>query len=197
MNVLHGCDTVCCHASKVTSYTPQFCVRNVLKRDDASVIAGSDPIFVRASRTVGFFAMASKSYLFALKSLFMAMTPSTIIVASFFNEFGASACNFSDKSVIFAHASAIWVGSVIAVGFSPCGPDMAALSFEDASQNVAYVGLTFPVVVGTTTEDAVDALLEPPHAAKRHREAMMIPAARERFTSFPGICPTYCGDLNG
>ena len=54
VNVLHGCDTVCCRASKVVGYTPQFCVRNVLNRDDASVIAGSDPIFVRASRTVGF-----------------------------------------------------------------------------------------------------------------------------------------------
>ena len=78
-----------------------------MKRDDASVIAGSDPIFVKASRTVGFFAMASKSYLFALKSLFMEMTPLTIMVASFFNEFGASACNLIDKSVMLAHASAI------------------------------------------------------------------------------------------
>lgn len=74
---------------------------------------------------------------------------------------------------------------------------MAALSLDDASQNVAYVGLTFPVVVGTTTEDAGEELLEPPHAAKRHREAMIIPVERERLTSFPGICPTYCGDLNG
>ena len=90
MNVLHGCDTVFRWASKVTSYTPQFCVRNVLNRVDASVIAASDPIFVRASRTVGFLAMASKSYLFALKIVFIATTPLTIMVASFFNEFGAS-----------------------------------------------------------------------------------------------------------
>ena len=33
---------------------------------------------------------------------------------------------------------------------------MAALSFDDASQNVANVGFTFPVVEGTTTDDAAD-----------------------------------------
>jgi hypothetical protein len=43
----------------------------------------------------------------------------------------------------------------------------------------------------------LEALLEPPQPARRHREAMMIPATRERLTSFPGICPTCCGDLNG
>ena len=74
---------------------------------------------------------------------------------------------------------------------------MAALSFDDAAQNVAYVGLTFPEVAAATADDAVEALLEPPHAARRHREAMMIPVERERLTSFPGICPTCCGDLNG
>ena len=107
MNVLHGCDTVFTWVREVTGYTPQFCIRNVLKRDDASVMAGSDPIFVKASRTVGFLAMASKSYLFALKMLFIATTPLAIIDVSFFTELGASTCNFNDKSVIFAHASAI------------------------------------------------------------------------------------------
>ena len=61
MNVLHGCDTVSTYAGEVTSYEPQFCVRNVLKRVDASVMTGSEPIFVNASRTVGFFAIASNS----------------------------------------------------------------------------------------------------------------------------------------
>ena len=197
MNVLHGCGTVAHRASEVTSYTPQFCVRNVLKRVDASVMTGSEPIFVNASRTVGFLAMASKSYLFALKIVFIATTPLTIMVASFFNELGATAFNAIDKLVIFVQAIFISLGSVIAAGFSPCGPDMAALSLEEASQNVAYVGLTFPVVVGTTTDDALEALREPPHEARKKREAMMIPATRERLTSFPGICPTCCGDLNG
>ena len=127
----------------------------------------------------------------------MAMTPSTIMIASFFNELGETACKAIDSSVIFVQAIFISLGSVIAVGLSPCGPDMAALSFEEASQNVAYVGLTFPVVVGTTTDDAVEALLEPPHAAMSRREAMMIPVERDRTISFPRICPTCCGDLNG
>ena len=82
-------------------------------------MAGSDPIFVNASRTVGFFAITSNSYLFALKILFIAMTTSTIMVASFFNELGASACNAIDKSVIFVQAIFISSGSVIAAGFSP------------------------------------------------------------------------------
>ena len=137
MNVLHGCDTVFTRASEVTSYEPQFCVRNVLKRVDALVISGSEPIFVSASRTVGFFAIASSSYLFALKILFISMTPLTIMVASFFNELGATAFNAIDKSVIFVHAIFISLGSVIAVGFSPCGPDIASLSFDEAAQNSA------------------------------------------------------------
>ena len=74
---------------------------------------------------------------------------------------------------------------------------MAALSFDDAAQNVAYVGLTFPEVAGATPDDAVEALLEPPHDAMKSREAMMTPVERERLTSFPGICPTCCGDRYG
>ena len=72
------------------------------------------------------------------------MTPLTIMVASFFNELGATACNAIDKSVIFVQAIFISFGSVIAEGFSPCGPDIAAFNFEDASQNFAYVGFTIP-----------------------------------------------------
>lgn len=85
----------------------------------------------------------------------------------------------------------------MAVGFSPCGPELDALSFDAAAQNVAYVGLTFPEVAGATTDDAVEELSEPPQDAMRKREAMMIPVERERLTSFPRICPTCCGDLYG
>jgi hypothetical protein len=99
--------------------------------------------------------------------------------------------------VIFVHAIFISLGSVIAAGFSPCGPDIAAFKFDEAPQNFAYVGFTFPEGVAAATDEAVDELLEPPHEARKKREAMMIPATRERLTSFPGICPTCCGDLNG
>ena len=70
-------------------------------------------------------------------------------------------------------------------------------NFDDAAQNFAYVGLTFPVVVGTATDDAEDELLELPHEARRRREVTMTPAERPRTISFPGICPTYCGDRYG
>ena len=144
MNVLHGCNTVSTRASDVTSYTPQFCIRKVLKRVDASVVAGSDEIFDNASRTAGFFAISSNSYLFSLKISFIAIMLLTMVSASFFNELGVSACNAIDNSVILAHAIFISFGSVIAVGFSPCGPDMAAFRFDEAAQNSAYVGFTFP-----------------------------------------------------
>lgn len=70
-------------------------------------------------------------------------------------------------------------------------------NFDDAAQNFAYVGLTFPVVVGTATDDAEDELLELPHDAMKKREAIRIPAERPRTISFLGICPTCCGGLNG
>jgi hypothetical protein len=74
---------------------------------------------------------------------------------------------------------------------------MAVFNFDEAAQNVAYVGLTFPEAAGATTDDAVEELLEPPHEARSKREAMMSPVERERLTSFLRICPTCCGDLNG
>ena len=91
MNVLHGCDTVFTLVRGAVSYTPQFCMRNVLKRVDASVIAGSDAIFVNASRTVGFFAITSSSYLFSSKILFIAIMLPIIVSASFRNDSGVSA----------------------------------------------------------------------------------------------------------
>ena len=125
------------------------------------------------------------------------MTPLIIKVASFFNELGATACNAIDRSVIFVHAIFISLGSVIAVGFSPCGPDMASLSFVEAAQNSAYVGFTIPEPACAGTEESVDELLEPPHDAMKSREAMATPVERDRTISFLGICPTCCGDLNG
>jgi hypothetical protein len=70
-------------------------------------------------------------------------------------------------------------------------------NFDDAAQNFAYVGFTFPVVVGTTAEDAEEELLESPHDAMKKREAIRIPTERARTISFLRICPTCCGDLNG
>ena len=99
--------------------------------------------------------------------------------------------------MIFVHAIFISLGSVIAVGFSPCGPDMASLSFVEAAQNSAYVGFTIPVPACAGTEDSVDELLEPPHDAMKSREAMVTPVDRDRTISFLGICPTCCVDLNG
>jgi hypothetical protein len=74
---------------------------------------------------------------------------------------------------------------------------MAEFRFDDASQNFVYVGFTFPEPVREATEDAVEELLEPPHEARKNREAMRIPVARARTISFLRICPTCCGDLNG
>ena len=108
-----------------------------MKRVEALVTAGSDAIFVNASRTVGFFAMTSSSYLFSLKILFMATMLLIIVSASFFKEFGVTACNLIERSVMLAHAIFISFGSVIAAGFSPCGPDMAVFNFDEAAQNFA------------------------------------------------------------
>ncbi len=119
------------------------------------------------------------------------------IVASFFNLDGVTSTRARDNRVIDAHVFFISTGSVMAVGFSPCGPELDALSFDAAAQNFAYAGLTVPVVVGTASDEAVDASLEPPHDAMRIREAIRIPVVRARTISFPRICPTYCGDLNG
>jgi hypothetical protein len=75
------------------------------------------------------------------------------------------------------------------VGFSPCGPDTAAFNFDEAAQNFAYAGLSFPVVEGTPTDDEVEALLEPPHAARRQREATTIPVERTRIYFIPKNLP--------
>lgn len=64
------------------------------------------------------------------------------------------------------------------------------MSFDDAAQNFAYVGFTFPVVALAATVDAVDVLPELPHEARRRREATTIPVQRARIYFIPKNFPT-------